>query len=188
VTHRKEPLGRLIHEIYSLQRTLRCASASSLEPGDPGTGLLDVMRILRDHANSRATTLAARMGIGVSALSRHLAELEDMGWVQREPDPEDRRASLVSLTPAGLQRLNDIAQRKVGELKEVLSGWTDAEVQEALDVITRLDDALSQTFRPGAVDGAQPHHHTASRQTIAASHPTITTSHHTIPATLGGGQ
>jgi DNA-binding MarR family transcriptional regulator len=52
-----------------------------------------------DKAGTRPSVLAARAGMTRPAMGELIDELEDLGYVARIPDPEDRRAKLI--TPTG---------------------------------------------------------------------------------------
>ncbi|MBW2280325.1 MAG: MarR family transcriptional regulator [Deltaproteobacteria bacterium] len=54
-----------------------------------------------DMEGTRATVLAARMGITKQGVSQIVADLEQMGIVERRPDPGDGRARLVCFTRRG---------------------------------------------------------------------------------------
>ncbi len=49
----------------------------------------------------RLTDLARGANISSQAMGELVDELEDLGYVRREPDPRDRRAKLVKLTQSG---------------------------------------------------------------------------------------
>ncbi len=55
-----------------------------------------------DAAGTRATTLAGRAGMGKAAMGELVDDLERLGYVERRPDPTDRRAKLVVPTQAAL--------------------------------------------------------------------------------------
>ena len=65
---------------------------------DPGSFWL--LRSLLGHEPVRPTDLAASMGLDISTVSRHLAQLHRAGLVERTPDPDDRRAQRVQLSPS----------------------------------------------------------------------------------------
>jgi DNA-binding MarR family transcriptional regulator len=96
--------------------------------------------------------LAARLGIGAAALSRHVAELEAAGYVVRRPHPGDARALLISLSEQGSAHLRAETGRRSGVLQEVLAGWTDEEARAAADVVQRLSASLARSLaalKPG---------------------------------------
>jgi MarR family transcriptional regulator, multiple antibiotic resistance protein MarR len=53
--------------------------------------------------------LAAEFAVGVGATSKGVDRLEKAGWVMRQPNPSDRRSSLLALTDDGSQ-LNGAAE------------------------------------------------------------------------------
>lgn len=55
-----------------------------------------------DRTGTRATVLAERAGMGKAAMGELVDELEHLGYVERRPDPHDRRAKLVVPTQAAL--------------------------------------------------------------------------------------
>src|SRR5437763_8219085 len=50
---------------------------------------------------ARPSELATRLRISKQALHYLLGELERLKYLEREPDPDDRRAKRVALTPRG---------------------------------------------------------------------------------------
>ncbi len=50
---------------------------------------------------SRLTTLAAGANMTPQAMGQLVDEVEELGYVERRPDPTDRRAKLIVLTPRG---------------------------------------------------------------------------------------
>lgn len=58
-----------------------------------------------ERAGTRPTTLAARAGMTKAAMGELIDELELLGYLERRPDPSDRRAKLVVPTPAALDVL-----------------------------------------------------------------------------------
>ena len=54
-----------------------------------------------DEGGTTVSALAERAGMTKQAMAELMHYLEGHGYVQREPDPEDRRAKLVKLTDLG---------------------------------------------------------------------------------------
>jgi DNA-binding MarR family transcriptional regulator len=58
-----------------------------------------------DEEGSRATDLARLSGQHKQVIGTLIDELEAAGYVQREPDPQDRRAKLIVPTALGLAKM-----------------------------------------------------------------------------------
>jgi DNA-binding MarR family transcriptional regulator len=58
-----------------------------------------------DAEGSRATDLARRSGQHKQVVGKLLDELEALGYVERRPDPSDRRAKLIVPTERGLDQM-----------------------------------------------------------------------------------
>lgn len=56
-----------------------------------------------EEEGSRLTTLAERSGLTKQALGELVGELERLGYVERAPDPHDRRAKVIRLTERGAE-------------------------------------------------------------------------------------
>lgn len=65
------------------------------------TGEGRVLFNVRRAGPIRQSALAERLGIEAMTLSGLIDRLEGKGYVERQPDPADRRAKLVTLTEAG---------------------------------------------------------------------------------------
>jgi DNA-binding MarR family transcriptional regulator len=67
----------------------------------------------------RLGDLAAAEGIAPSTLTRMVAVLEDLGYVRRDADPKDARASTLAITPKG----HDTLERLRAEGTALLTEW-----------------------------------------------------------------
>ncbi|MEV5748675.1 MarR family transcriptional regulator [Actinoallomurus sp. NPDC052308] len=86
------------------------------------TSQFEFLRYLRDHPGSRVADLAAEFAAGIGAMSKGADRLERQGWIVRQPNPSDRRSSLLALTDDGL-RLVDAAEGTFTErLAELIGG------------------------------------------------------------------
>jgi MarR family transcriptional regulator, multiple antibiotic resistance protein MarR len=66
-----------------------------------GAGHFELLRYVRDHPGARVADLASAFAIGVGTTSKIVDRLETQGWLERRPNPANRRSSLLALTPAG---------------------------------------------------------------------------------------
>src|SRR5690348_18456187 len=68
-----------------------------------------------------AAELARRAGVSGAAVSQLVSGLETAGWVEREPEPADRRRHLLTLTSAGFEAFQAATRRVYGGLGELLA-------------------------------------------------------------------
>jgi DNA-binding MarR family transcriptional regulator len=91
-----------------------------------------------DEDGIRATELAQLTGRHKQIIGRMVDELEELGYVERRPDPEDRRAKLIFPTTRGLQqvRLGDevIADIEARHAQQI-GGRTYAEFRDVLRAV-----------------------------------------------------
>lgn len=67
-----------------------------------------------DPEGSRLTDLARRANITPQAMGELVDELQELGYLTREPDPTDRRAKLIVPTPKGRAAIEAGKQTIVG--------------------------------------------------------------------------
>ncbi|MGA9870441.1 MAG: MarR family transcriptional regulator, partial [Rhodococcus sp. (in: high G+C Gram-positive bacteria)] len=94
--------------------------------------------------------LAARLCVSQSALSRQIAELVELGYIDRTPDPDDKRASRVQVSAEGQQKLTAIWDRRADRLREMLSDWSETEALGALDSIRKLNETFTEDAHEAA--------------------------------------
>ncbi len=92
----------------------------------------------------RTSALAARTNATLPRLSRVLTRLEGEGFIARSPVLEDRRATNVTLTDAGWDKVVQAAPGHVGNVRSLVLDALSAEQIEQLGAIsaallTRLD-------------------------------------------------
>lgn len=92
----------------------------------------------------RTSALAARTNATLPRLSRVLTRLEEAGFVARTPCPEDRRATNVTLTDAGWDKVVQAAPGHVEHVRcLVLDALTPAQIEQLGEIsaalLTKLD-------------------------------------------------
>ena len=99
---------------------------------------------LEKEGPSRATDIADLLGLAPRTVTEGLDGLERDGLVRRDPDPNDRRAKRVSLTPEGRKAIAATEPLRV-RLVERIFGSLDADDRAHLDrILGRLSDALDR--------------------------------------------
>lgn len=104
-------------------------------------GQFRVLRTLdRAERALRLSELAAQLGIVPRSATSVVDDLESAGLVARHPDPNDRRATLVSLTPAGTQILTTLRHNRREAMATQLTRLTPTEQSTLIHLLQRLTD------------------------------------------------
>ena len=108
---RQQHIGRLLQRAY--RAFSEEATAKLHARGHIGLSLANTTALsYLDLDGTRINVLAERAGMTKQSMGQLVAELEAHGYIQRSPDPGDRRASLVQFTEAGWRFLRDAAAIK----------------------------------------------------------------------------
>ena len=95
-----------------------------------------------DDSGTRVSDLAQRAQITKQSMAELVAHLERHGYVERVPDPADRRAKLVRATGRG-REVYAIAREFVRDLE---AQWTErlgeAKMRRLRELLRELNDAL----------------------------------------------
>ena len=117
----------------------RFVAAAGVDLERPGYAFL--VR-LREQGPLRLSDVARRLAIDPSTASRQLHALAEAGLVQKATVEEDRRASLLSLTPAGEGMVERIMAARRSVITEIVEGWTPAQRRELARVLRHLADDI----------------------------------------------
>ena len=107
--------------------------------------------LLKEAAHAEGASqreLAQHMGIEPPTLVRQLDKLAEDGLVERRPDPDDRRVVRVIVTPAGLERLQEL-HAVVHELDAELRGIL---TKRDVEVLSRALPRINTYFEQRALD------------------------------------
>ena len=103
------------------------------EIGLPATVLDLLVRLdLSPNRAERASRLCNQLNLSAAHLSRTIDRAEAAGLVERQPDPGDRRAQIVTIIRAGDAVLADFAPRLHHLLRTVINDVLDVDEIDAL--------------------------------------------------------
>lgn len=91
-----------------------------------------------DPEGSRLTELANRANITPQAMGELIDELEELGYVSRQPDPTDRRAKLIVLTDEGRAAVEAGIQTIVGLEQRITEILGETGHQALREMLTKL--------------------------------------------------
>ncbi|WP_046144316.1 MarR family winged helix-turn-helix transcriptional regulator [Devosia soli] len=134
------PIFYLIHEVFRAFRR-------QLEEQTRGNDLTlpqwrTVTKLGRENGMSQVA-LASALDTDPMTMSSILKRLTERELVQREPDPQDGRAKIVTLTPEGRALFSQVEGMGVELYKTAIAGMAPAETAALIEGLSRIRDNLS---------------------------------------------
>ena len=108
-----------------------------------GAALLYKLHVHTD-SSFRVSELAERLGIDAPAVTRKVQQLERLGFVSRESDPEDKRATRIRLTNSGEETLQLVLKAHKKQLARLLEDWTADELRTFSSSMNKFAEALTK--------------------------------------------
>ncbi len=106
-----------------------------------------------EHGPLRLGELGRRLGIAPSTLSRNLDRLVERGFVERGPDPDDRRALRARLTESGRRAVDDVRRHEADVASDIVGRLTQPTATlDAVDELLRAIHDATERCCPGAYD------------------------------------
>lgn len=130
-------LSRQLSAVGAVKRSI-----TRILPAECPGGSAAVLTLLERHGEMRMSKLAELLAVDMSVTSRHVAHTEERGWIERLPDPVDKRSRILRLTPSGWELLDELARRTTEMFARTLDDWTDDEVGQLSTLLERLRDSF----------------------------------------------
>jgi DNA-binding MarR family transcriptional regulator len=132
-----EALVTTAHAVYRFAR----ARIAHVKPEAKLSGpRLRVLFAVKEAGSLRMGDLAAQLGVAARTVTDLVDGLEKEGLLMRRPDPRDRRATLIELSPSVCERWEQVRalQREISD--EVLAPLDAAERRQLLALLQRLKE------------------------------------------------
>lgn len=135
-------LGMLFRRVHAMHQGLR------RDAGEPALERMayGLLGHIKRQGPLRLSVLADALHLDLSTVSRQVATLEAAGWLERQPDPADRRASLVQLTEVGHTAVKQHFTRLCDTMAGLLSDWDPAERQELARLLAKFNDTVADRY------------------------------------------
>ncbi|MEV0295540.1 MarR family transcriptional regulator [Nocardia sp. NPDC050710] len=103
-----------------------------------------LLTTLREFGPDSQAELGRRTRIDRSDIVAALNDLAERGFIERSPDPGDRRRNIVTITRAGTGHLDELDQRLDAAQDELLRALSATERRELVGLLTRILDDHSR--------------------------------------------
>ncbi|SNY45685.1 MarR family winged helix-turn-helix transcriptional regulator [Paractinoplanes atraurantiacus] len=135
--HEEESLSEAF---WAVARRLRNRTKVALEPWDLSPSQGRAMNVLAHHGDLRLSSLAEHLRIAPRSATEVVDDLQQRGLVERRPDPVDRRAVLVTLTPHGTTVNTEIQAARQAASARLFAALDPADRQDLARVLEKLRD------------------------------------------------
>ncbi|HEY0640855.1 MAG TPA: MarR family transcriptional regulator [Pseudonocardiaceae bacterium] len=142
-------LFRLIRAVERTKAQAAAARGDGLERASFG-----LLAELVDHGPRRATALAEAVYADASTVSRQVGQLVGLGYVRREADPDDGRATRLAATDEGRAHVAAGRERRNRWMAGVLRDWDAADAERLVALLDRFNDDF-ENHRPLIVEPAR---------------------------------
>jgi DNA-binding MarR family transcriptional regulator len=112
----------------------------------------------------RTTALAEAVHADPSTVSRQTAALIRHGLIERRPDPEDGRASILAPTPEGERTFQENRKRHNENMARIVATWPEGEVHRLAELLARLNTDFEAHQRAQGIGGMIPHQGAEGRE------------------------
>jgi DNA-binding MarR family transcriptional regulator len=134
-----DPADENLSELFwSVARSLRHLNREALEPLHVTPSHGRALAVLLRHGSMRPGALAEHLRIAPRSATEVVDDLAQRGLAERAPDPDDRRATLVSLTAAGLAAGDAIRAARQAASERFFAGLGDQDRAELTRILRQL--------------------------------------------------
>jgi DNA-binding MarR family transcriptional regulator len=109
----------------------------------------EILANLRRDPGLSQQALGARCFTAKSSLSGVITDLEQRGWVRREPDPADARAKRLSLTAEGARVVERTARVQAEVVAMMSAAISPAQLEQVQAAMAAVSEQLQSALEEG---------------------------------------
>ena len=125
---------------WAVARRLRHGTRDALAPWDVTPSQARALSVLTRHGPQRLTALAEHLRIAARSATEVVDHLQQRGLVERRPDPDDRRATLITPTREGVEAGEGIRAAREAGAERLFAELPPGDRAELARILRRLRD------------------------------------------------
>lgn len=115
----------LERELVVLTRLLEAAQRRTSYPLERAHYL--VLSLVETHGPQSIGGLASRLALDDSTVTRQVAAMERAGLLEKQPNPLDRRGTLIDATPHGVKEMRRMRTLRLERIGRLMRRWDGAD-------------------------------------------------------------
>ncbi len=145
-----EAAAALLDAISSIRRTTRRRADRPVELSHLTGSQLELVRLVRRRPGVSVALAAEELRLALNTVSTLVHQLTEAGFVNRLPDPHDRRVVRLELEPAMREKVSAWRDRRVEAVAAAL-GALPQEDRHRIDGLAELLESIADTLGSEAV-------------------------------------
>ncbi|MEU5695635.1 MarR family winged helix-turn-helix transcriptional regulator [Actinosynnema sp. NPDC020468] len=145
-----EDLERIVYPLTRIAEAMRRAQARDVDPTR-----IAILREAGTKGRVRPSEIAADLGLHQSSIARSTRVPEDAGHVRVDPDPDDRRPCLISLTDAGWDEVRRLTALGLDRFADFLESWDVEDVHRFGELLTKFEESVAEVKAREASPGGR---------------------------------
>lgn len=135
-------------DVFAFSRKRWSRYAEEIDAGLSSVGMIVLQFIIRKGPVT-ATGISQMLDMDKSIVSRQLAKLRELGFIDAAPAPEDRRVQLITGSQQAFEVIDDIRERWANAYRERFEGWTAEELETLRAGLHRFNASASDPHPDG---------------------------------------
>jgi DNA-binding MarR family transcriptional regulator len=132
----------VVGSITQIRAHERILAAAGVRLDRAGSALLYKLFVFGDSL--RVTDLADLLGVDAPTVTRKIQQLEREELVSRRPDPDDGRASRITLTRAGQRTIERVLDARREWYDHLVEDWDEADLATFASLLGRFAASLER--------------------------------------------
>lgn len=133
--------GDLGDLVLRVARAVRRRGAEAMSPWDIAPHHARALKVISRHEGIRPGELATHLRVAPRSVTDVVDALEARGLLAREPDPGDRRATVLVLTASGRQLMQEIGQARRADADTYFARLSATDRADLERILRTLDTA-----------------------------------------------
>lgn len=137
-----QDINRNVFEMTNRFRQLRLVERLGLIPRSELSAMETIRAMAAEWGSAGVSDLARVLHVSAPAASRTVKRLRERGFAECEEDEHDRRNARVTLTPAGIQALEENRKQMDEFMNGALSRLSGEELEQFFQLFNKIFDGM----------------------------------------------
>lgn len=139
-------LDTVISLSLQISRLLTQQSQLSFEERAATILQFEALSYLEKHPHSNASSLAEHLRLSLSSATQLIDRMSKARYIDRQNDPDDRRAIHLLITPKGTEQLKELKESRVEKLEKLFSNVDTQDIISLIKIQEKILQGLEKNI------------------------------------------